>query len=361
MAGRATTEACESVGEAQTGTGSPLAARLVADRVVADRVVAEHVPANRSGGVDRAGARPAPQPSTDKMARTIAACGCLDPLTRQAITRPRRYGRAMRLVAFASLLVLSSCSTPEPPPKPAPPASTPSAAPTALAERVTCNDGKQVVQFTTEDGVSLAADLHVPSSGRGPAAVLLHMIPPHHDRTNYPATFIDSLVEKGITVLNVDRRGAGASKGDAKAAYEGPKGRLDAAAAVRVLVDSCKADMSRIALVGASNGTTTAVDYAVWAQEKSATAPAAIVLLTGGKYTEKQHSIAGHANALTMPVMFVYSPEEKDWSEAQKAHMQPGWAFSIYAGGAHGTKMFGAAPQAEQDVVDFLVAKLGAS
>ena len=72
---------------------------------------------------------------------------------------------------------------------------------------------------------------------------------------------IDALVERGFTVLNVDRRGAGDSGGVAREAYTGPNGRLDAVAARAFLLDSaCGVAPDRIAFVGASNGTTTIVD-----------------------------------------------------------------------------------------------------
>ena len=213
----------------------------------------------------------------------------------------------------------------------------------------------------TQDGVALEADLYSNGEVEGPGVVLLHMIPPSNDRTNYPADFIDDLVAKGITVLNVDRRGAGASKGDPKEAYEGAKGKLDVEAAITFLSKGpCRVDASRIALVGASNGTTSAVDYAVMAHiDPNWPRPASLVLLTGGPYTENQHGLAGHSAALSMPVHFVYSVEEREWSEAQKEHAQPSWLFSIYKDGAHGTKMFAAAPTAREDVVTFLAKSLG--
>jgi dienelactone hydrolase len=218
------------------------------------------------------------------------------------------------------------------------------------------------VTLTTSDGVTLEADLHATGQPGGPGVVLLHMVPPHNDRSNYPESFIDRLVKKGITVLNVDRRGAGASGGVAKEAYEGPKGKLDAQAAVGFLTDGpCRVDPSRIALVGASNGTTTAVDYAVEAHaDATFPVPKALVFLTGGKYTENQHSLQGHRRALWMPVLFVYSVEEREWSEAQKEQASPFWSFAIFKDGAHGTKMFDAVPLSVERVVEFLTRELTA-
>ena len=254
------------------------------------------------------------------------------------------------------LLALTGCPpTPPSGDPPAPPLPKPAPDPTA------CEPGTSTVPLTTEDGVALQADLYSNGEVEGPGVVLLHMVPPSHDRSNYPPAFIDALVAKGITVLNIDRRGAGGSQGDPKEAYEGPKGKLDVNAAVTFLSKGpCRVDASRIALVGASNGTTSAVDYAIKAHvDPNWPRPAAIVMLTGGPYTENQHSVAGHAAALSMPVLLVYSVEEREWSEAQKELQQPSWSFSIYKDGAHGTKMFGALPQAQEDVVGFLAKSLG--
>lgn len=265
---------------------------------------------------------------------------------------------AIRALTLNATLLLTLTGCPPTPPAadpPAPPLPLPAPDPTA------CEPGKQVVPLTTEDGVTLEADLYSNGEAEGPGVVLLHMIPPSNDRSNYPQPFIGELVEKGITVLNVDRRGAGASKGNAKDAFEGNKGKLDVNAAVTFLSKGpCRVDASRIALVGASNGTTSAVDYAVTAHvDPNWPRPAGIVMLTGGPYSENQHSLAGHAAALSMPVLFVYSVEEREWSEAQKEHAQPSWSFAIYKDGAHGTKMFAAVPTAQQDVVTFLTKSLG--
>ena len=41
-----------------------------------------------------------------------------------------------------------------------------------------------------------------------------------------------------------------------------------------------------IAILGASNGTTTALDYTIWARDNGHTVPAALGFMTGGGYTE---------------------------------------------------------------------------
>jgi len=188
------------------------------------------------------------------------------------------------------------------------------------------------------------------------------MIPPHHDRSNYPKAFIDALVAKGFTVLNVDRRGAGKSKGVAKEAYEGPKGVLDAQAARDTLAKhACRFDTTRMVLVGASNGTTTALDYTVAAHQDGSSydAPKALVFLTGGKYTENQHALKDHRATLgKTPLLFVFSTDERAWSASFQEGAPAAWTFKEYAKGAHGTKMFGAQPESIEKVVSWVASKL---
>ncbi|MCH8799867.1 MAG: hypothetical protein IH963_03060, partial [Chloroflexi bacterium] len=119
-----------------------------------------------------------------------------------------------------------------------------------------------------------------------PGVVLIHMIPPSNDRSNYPSEFITRLVDRGINVLNIDRRGANGPDSLAMTAYTGPDGKFDVIAAVGFLLKhQCAIPSDKIAIVGASNGTTTAMDYAIFAgAEQSVELPKALVFLTGGQY-----------------------------------------------------------------------------
>jgi len=217
-----------------------------------------------------------------------------------------------------------------------------------------------VVTFMTDDGVTLEADLHTTGSPDSPAVVLLHMIPPTHDRTNYPLEFRELLVDAGFTVLNVDRRGAGGSEGVAADAYEGLSGKLDAAASIAALAAlPCPVDATRTAIVGASNGTTTAVDYTVdVASSDLAPLPMGLVFLTGGAYTENQHTLSDQLATLgPLPILFVYAHDEVAWS-AQYEGASDSWTHSEFAVSGHGTFLFGAAPESMTLVRDYLVGLL---
>lgn len=216
-----------------------------------------------------------------------------------------------------------------------------------------------VVQFTTDDDLMLEGDLYLSGRAGGAAAVLLHMIPPSNDRSNYPRAFIDQLVSRCITVLNVDRRGAGGSEGDPVDAYMGPNGVFDAKGAVEFLVAHESApDATRVAVVGASNGTTTTLDFTVFAESSRVTElPGAIVLLSGGTYTENQNVITD--TTLTIPTLFVYPVAEAEWNEPFAVDAPEAWQFNEYTPGAHGTGVFSANTESQADVANFLTAVLG--
>ncbi len=216
----------------------------------------------------------------------------------------------------------------------------------------------EVVSLKTSDGLTIQAD-HCPAGVDGaPVVVLLHMIPPHHDRSNYPPAFRAALQDAGFSVLNVDRRGAGKSEGVAKDAYTGPKGKLDVAAARAFLAQAePSADLSRWACVGASNGTTSCLDYTAWASvEEPASMPKALVFLTGGEYTETNTALKS-SPAVGLPVLFTFNAQEKAWSESHRGGGDA-WQHRSYDPGGHGTKVFKPNPEAMKDVVDFLAASI---
>lgn len=219
-----------------------------------------------------------------------------------------------------------------------------------------CSTAPAVVSFITDDGVKLEADDYPTAESGGPSVVLLHMIPPSNDRSNYPKAFIDALLAKKIRVLNVDRRGAGASEGVATEAYQGDKGKLDAKAAMQHLLGGvCPVDPFRIGLVGASNGTTTVLDYTLFAGAGTEPFPSALVFLTGGTYTENQASISAQHELLDpLPIDFVFSTTESAWSLGYKSGAPSAWRFSEWDPGDHGTLMFEARPESIDAVVGFL-------
>ena len=114
--------------------------------------------------------------------------------------------------------------------------------------------------------------------------------------------------------------------------------------------------------MGASNGTTSILDYAVFGGNGGAAAPRGLVFLTGGGYTENQNMISANRVILDpLPILFVYSTAESAWSVGYVPGAATGWQFNEYAGGDHGTAMFGAVPASIADVADWIAATGAAS
>lgn len=203
----------------------------------------------------------------------------------------------------------------------------------------TCGASEIVVDVETSDGVTLEADYHPAGEADAGALVLLHMHPADNDRSGYGPVVRQTLRDAGWSVLNLDRRGAGGSGGQAVDAYQGEGGRLDVEGAVRFLVDPervCAVDSARIALIAASNGTTSALDYAS-AHDPALPAAAGQVWLSPGEYTEAQHAVGEHIDALG-PMLWLY-PSSEPWSEVWRSAPPEGWDFERI-GDQHGTSMF---------------------
>ena len=205
-----------------------------------------------------------------------------------------------------------------------------------------------VIELSTRDGVTLVADYYPAATEGRPAVLLLHMIPPGNTRVDWPASFIESLTANDWSVLAVDRRGAGDSGGEAEDAYTGEWGRYDVeACAARLRADGAGA----LAIIGASNGTTSMIDYAVWAPGEGLPEVAALGFMTGGSYTESQTAMESVPG---VPAAFTYSTAEAGWSVDQQPLDPGGWSFLEYATGDHGTRMFDAAPEVAGDLTAFL-------
>ncbi len=208
----------------------------------------------------------------------------------------------------------------------------------------------ETVTLTTRDDVALVADV-VSGEAGAPGVVLLHMTPVGGwNRTDWPNAFLTELNDRGWWVLALDRRGAGDSEGVPEEAFEGETGRYDVEAAVLELESRGIGDL---AVIGASNGTTSALDYADWAPGEGLKTPAALGFMTGGAYTENQTQMEALATLQT-PAVFTYSTAERGWSVDQQPLDPGGWSFLEYEDGAHGTQMFDAAPEVTADIGSFL-------
>jgi pimeloyl-ACP methyl ester carboxylesterase len=191
------------------------------------------------------------------------------------------------------------------------------------------------VELTTRDDVSIVADVWLTGEVSAPGVVLLHMTPRGPwTRADWPDAFVESLHAQGVSVIRIDRRGAGESGGDATDAFEGETGRYDVEAAVKYLASN---GLGKLAVVGASNGSTSLVDYAVWAEGESLPVVAAMAFMSPGSYTENQTAFA---DVPQVPALFQYPSNEAAWPETQQATAPESWTFTEYAGTAHGTQLF---------------------
>ena len=253
--------------------------------------------------------------------------------------------RALTVPLILVIAALTGC--PPSDPDPADPADLP------------CDADEAVVELVTEDDVTLAADYQPAATQNRGAVVLLHMIPPSNDRTGYPARVRDAIQALDLSVLNVDRRGAGDSGGSAIDAYEGDGGRLDVEAAVRFLLDDavpCAVDSEAIALVGASNGTTSVMDYTA---EHAADLPdpASLTWMSPGSYTENQNAISDHRGTLeALPMLWLF-PTTEPYSNGFIDDRGDDWEF-VERGDQHGTRMFDGG-DLEDRTLDVLLEHLG--
>lgn len=111
------------------------------------------------------------------------------------------------------------------------------------------------VSFTSADGTKLAGTIYSPVdfTKPRPASVMLHGSGPQ-DRDGYAsiiAVIADELATNGRVVLAYDKRGSGASEGDADRATFDVLAQ-DAAAAMEVLAKQSEVDASKIGLAGSS-------------------------------------------------------------------------------------------------------------
>lgn len=231
------------------------------------------------------------------------------------------------------------CADAEPAPSvPAPP-------PPSAAERTAPPSGSQTL--TTADGVRLVADAW-PGDAGAPAVLLLHMTPNGgYRRTDWPKPLIDGLVAKRWTALVPDRRGAGDSGGKADDAHKGPGGRLDVVACLRWLGHS---GVDRVVIVGASNGTTSMIDYAA-RPEPGLPAVVGLGFLSPGPYTENQTKMA---DVPPLPGFYAYPASERAWPDSVAALGRPLELRRMFPGDVHGTKLFGPHPELVEALIDWL-------
>lgn len=223
------------------------------------------------------------------------------------------------------------------------------------------DDGRTPVAFPAADGHQISADFYAPATkpkAPPPMVILLHMY--RSDRTAW-APLIQPLREAGFAVLALDLRGHGESattetrdkviardqqifrdmQNDVRGAYDFLAGRGDV-------------DRARFALVGASVGTSIALQYAA----KDRSVDVIVGLSPGLNYlgidsTGDIHQVSGRK------VLLISPREEADAPRTLKAQGHDVDVRIITEAQAHGTDLFGKVPGLERDIVEYLKRNVG--
>jgi alpha-beta hydrolase superfamily lysophospholipase len=207
------------------------------------------------------------------------------------------------------------------------------------------------VSFTTTDGIKIAATFYKAQSPNGVAVILLHMRA--KNRSDWK-DFASKLNDAGFDALAIDFRGHSESGGVRIDNFSGPDYQnliLDVKAAEEYL--KTKDPNAKIAIVGASIGANTALNYAV--QNPSV---AAVVLLSPGlnymgvrtDETSKQ---------ISAPVFLATSsddPQSYQGLETWQANIK-NLEVVTFTNAGHGTAMFSPHPELASRIIDWLKEK----
>lgn len=219
----------------------------------------------------------------------------------------------------------------------------------------------RAVTFETYDGEVIHADYYAcrATETATPMAILLHMY-----RSNRSAfrPLIEPLHQAGFSVLAIDLRGHGES------ATEKTRARVmagetavfkemydDVRAAYNWLAKQEDIDRSRFALVGASIGSSIALDYAV--HDKSVDA---IVCLSPGTDYLGLDSKKDIRELKGRKVWLIGADNAKErQAVGTLKKLCPAAESEVVSGDFHGTHMFGRVPQIEQRIADYLKKNVG--
>jgi dienelactone hydrolase len=197
------------------------------------------------------------------------------------------------------------------------------------------------VNFTTDDGVTIFGTLYQPTSPNTKAVILLHML--RTDRS-YWKDFANTLRDKGYTILAIDMRGHGQSTGKSgsRISWQTMTEKdfndmvLDVKAAKTFLTKQGISG-SKIAIMGASIGANTALNYA--AADKQI---AAVALLSPGL---DYHGVKteGTIKSYIGPIFIAASKEDEPAaSSSQRLYelANEPKQIKMYNNAGHGTRIF---------------------
>ncbi len=185
---------------------------------------------------------------------------------------------------------------------------------------------------TTIDGQTIAYQIY-PAAPGSPAIILLHML--RRTRTDWD-TIAKWLQKNGYSVIAIDSRGHGLSTGNWEQFTEEDfnKMKLDVAAAKSVLENAAKADVKRLAIIGASIGANTAMNYGA----EDADVKTVVLLSPGLEYRGVKIS----DTRFNKPFLVVASKEDQYSAQSAQeiANKNPTAKVIMYENAGHGTNMF---------------------
>lgn len=217
----------------------------------------------------------------------------------------------------------------------------------------------QTVKFESADKVEIVGTLYAAKTDDSPGVLLLHQW--QSDRKSFES-FAARLQSRGISVLAIDGRGFGDSvkTTDGKTVTAGRdeatvKSMLaDVANAVKFLAADKRIDASRIAIVGASYGSSLAIIYAAQNTDVRAVA----LLSPGINYFGSMRTEPAVRNFGDRPLLMVAADDDSESADAvrtlKKAGGRDSYETEIYPKGGHGTALLYAGIGLEDRLEGFL-------
>ena len=218
----------------------------------------------------------------------------------------------------------------------------------------------QYVRIASAGDVEIVGTYYPPLNAGSPAILFLHQW--YSDRSSFDR-FAREMQREGFAALAIDGRGFGESN---KTKDEKTVEVLSSAEAFKSMladVDSAfgflsrlqDVDPKRIAIVGASYGSSQAIVYAA----DHDNVKAAALLSPGLNYFNTMPTGPAAARYVGRPLMLVTSEGDKDSALAVREMMRLGGekgntTSRIYSGKAHGTDIFDSEPGLTEDLKEFL-------
>lgn len=263
--------------------------------------------------------------------------------------RTSALGAALLIVAAA---LLSACSSPQP----AANANRPAPAPTSEPAPPPDPETPEHVNFTTDDGVLVEADLYLPEKTPAPALLALHQW--NSDRTAW-RDFARAMRGAGFVVLAIDARGFGGSKKSSEGDLQPDRNtQADVDAAVDYLKAQPPVDALRIGIVGASYGASNALVYAA---DHPETVRSTALLSIGIDYVPSIDVSAAAKRYGDRPLLYVAARDDAESAadtEKLAAAKGPRHRLKIFDTGGHGTALLAPSAGGIELLRDFFVETL---